>query len=65
MPELGQLRTKTRNETVRMATRKRMTRSVRGRGCIERHSLYKTLYAYQMPKQILKTAATVCSPWWR
>ena len=27
--------------------------------------IYRTLYAYQMPKQMLKTAATVCSPWWR
>jgi hypothetical protein len=31
------------------------------------YRIYKiaALYAYQMPKQMLKTAASVCRPWWR
>ena len=29
------------------------------------YKIYRTLYAYHTPKQILKTAAIVCNPWWR
>lgn len=49
-----------------------MTRNVRRSGIygmLEQDDkicrIYKTLYAYQMPKPMLKTAATVCSAWWR
>ena len=50
------------------------TRNVRGRGIYDMLEqddkicrIYRiaALYAYQMPKQMLKTAATVCSPWCR
>ena len=74
MPALGQLRARMSHEAMRRARRITMTRNVRRRGIYDTleqddkiNRIYKmaALYAYQMPKQMLKTAATVCSPWWR
>ena len=74
MPALGQLKARMSHEARRTARRITMIGNVRRRGIydlLEQDDkvcrIYKmaALYAYQMPKQILKTAATVCSPWWR
>ena len=72
MPALGQLKARRSHEAMRTARRIMMTRNVRRRGIYDTleqdyklYRIYKTLYAYQMPKQMLKTAATVCSAWLR
>ena len=59
MPALGQLRARMSQREMRAARKTTTTRNTRRRG------IYKTaaLYAYQIPKQILKTAASVCRPW--
>ena len=69
MPALGQLKARMSQTMISAIRNTTTTRDVRRRGIYDMLEqdcrIYRTLYAYQIPKQILKTAATVCSPWWR
>ena len=70
MPAFGQLMARISQEAMRRKiTRNRDNLKYLGiyDMLVQDYMIYRmaTLYAYQMPKQMLKTAATVCRPWWR